>query len=102
MPIMGSNIYNIMQNHPMQRITSLHGGGESNLSVFLKIFQEYHHLVSYILDTARVVWLSGRFEIEVCWFETHWRYCVVSMSKTLYLQLSTRSTQEDRKLSCHE
>ena len=31
--------------------------------------------------------------------ETHRRHCVVSVSKTLYPQLSTGSTQVDRKVS---
>ena len=31
-----------------------------------------------------------------------WRHCLVSLSKTLYLLLSTASTQEDRKSSQHD
>ena len=34
-------------------------------------------------------------------FETHRFHCVVSLSKTLYLLLSTGSTQEDKKSSRH-
>ena len=33
---------------------------------------------------------------------THWGYCVVSLSKTLYPLHSTGSTQEDRKASRHD
>ena len=38
-------------------------------------------------------WSKGRE------FETHQRYCVVSLSKTLYPLLSTGSTQEDKTAS---
>ena len=37
--------------------------------------------------------------LKGCEFKTDWRHCVVSLSKTLYLLLSTCSTQDDRKLS---
>ena len=30
-----------------------------------------------------------------CWFDLHWRHCLVSLSKTLYPLFSTSSTQED-------
>ena len=35
-------------------------------------------------------------------FETRWRHCVVSVSKTPCFLLSTGSTQEDRKSSQHD
>ena len=35
-----------------------------------------------------------------CWFEPHRRHCIVSLSKTLYLLLSTGATQEG--LSRHD
>ena len=45
------------------------------------------------------LWLSGRvldLGSRGCRFKPHRRHCVVSLSKTLYLLLSTGSTQEDR------
>ena len=36
------------------------------------------------------------FRCRGCGFEPHRRYWIVSLSKTLYPQLSTGSTQEDR------
>ena len=35
-------------------------------------------------------------------FETHWRYCGVSLNRTFYSLLSTGLTQEDRKKSQHD
>ena len=40
-------------------------------------------------------WILSRvsnFKLRDYWFEPHWRYCVVSLSKTLYL-FSTGSGQ---------
>ena len=36
-----------------------------------------------------VGWVDLR--LKVCWFETHWRHCGVSISKTFYPLLSTGS-----------
>ena len=35
-------------------------------------------------------------------FESHWRHCVMSLSKTFYPPCFTRSSQEARKLSKHD
>ena len=53
----------------------------------------------YFKISGGVWWLSGRV-MEVCGFKPRWRYCVVSLSKTLYPLLSTGSIKVD--LYLHE
>ena len=69
------------------------------------VFYNYSNSIkkSDVLLNNGVWWLSGRVldsGLRGCGFEPHWRYCIVSLSKTLYPLLSTGSTQED--LSQHD
>ena len=75
---------------------------------FAKIFVHYLFFdmgqVKLSLDKyPMAIYLSlGKYQLLLfphhrlgdCWFETHWRHCVVSLSKTLGHQISTGSTQE--------
>ena len=50
-------------------------------------------------------WFSDRvlsLQSKGHWFKTHQRHYIVSLSKTLYPLLNTRSTEEARKLFCHD
>ena len=60
-----------------------------DMNIKVAVFTVSETSINTVLDLR----LRGR-----C-LETHHRHCVVSLSKTIYPQLSTGSIEEDRKLS---
>ena len=51
----------------------------------------------YLTLPGGVQWLRSRvldLRSRGCWFELHWKHCVLSLNNTLYPLLSTGSTQE--------
>ena len=64
------------------------------------------HIFSYFanpgLECSNSVGRVFELGLKGCMFETHQSHCGVSLSKTLYLLLSTALIQKDRKWSQHE